>query len=383
MAKKGHDVYVVCGCYEIGGLAPLPWYQLFRQEEMAGFKVIILNAFYSNHFGILRRAFVFCWFAFLATFAALAIRKPDLIFATSTPLTVGVPGYIAAKLKRVPFVFEVRDIWPDCFIQSGTVTGKELSIRLLTWLEKFIYKHAAKILLVSHGFEKRLIERGFPPEKMKTILLGADGNIFRDVKPNYEFLDRYELRNKIIAVYTGAHGITNRLEYVIEAAECTKDRTDIAFLLIGGGSEKNKLKELAKEKAMKNIVFADPVSKAQLPRILAVCHIGLVIFNYGGKPRPLTPNKIFDYMFSGLPLVLNYEGSTIELVRADNSGILVHPTNSEDLAEKVKMLADNPQLREELGQNGRQAAQKKYDRKIIADQLIGTFEEVIASYRKK
>jgi glycosyltransferase involved in cell wall biosynthesis len=383
MTKAGHEVHMICGIYYTSDLKPMPWYKLYRKEEIDGIKLTVLNVFCSNKHGRLRRMFSFCSFAFLATFAALTIRKPDVIFATSTPLTVGIPGYIAARLKSVPFIFEVRDIWPECFIQSGTVTGKELSIRILGWLERFIYKHADKILLVSKGFEERLIERGFPAEKMKTILLGADRDIFREVKPDYEFVARYGLEGKIIAVYTGAHGITNGLEYVIDAAEHSKDRTDIVFLLIGSGSEKERLKTIAREKVLKNIVFADLVSKAALPGVLATCHIGLVIFKYGGKPRPMTPNKPFDYMFSGLPLVLNYEGATAKMVCADNSGILAHPTKSEDLAKKVKEFADNPQLRKELGENGKKAAWEKYDRKIIADQLIKTFEGAIALYHKK
>lgn len=378
MVQAGHQVHMICGIYDISGLEPMPWYKFFRRENIDGIELTVCNVVSSNKFSPLRRTIGYLWFAILGTIATLKVKKPDLVFATSTPLTVGIPGYIGAKLKGVPFVFEVRDIWPESFIRSGWVTGKELNIRMMGWLEVFIYNHAAKILLVSRGFEKRLIERGFPAEKMKTILLGADGGIFKEVKPNYEFLDKHNLRGKSIAIFIGAHGKSNGLYYILDAAEKSRDRKDIAYVLIGDGYEKERLIEAAKNKGLDNVIFADPVPKMDLPGILAVCHIGLMILRYIGEPRPVTPNKAFDYMFMGMPSLVNFEGPTIDMVRGDSSGLYVDPTKPEDLAEKVKMLADNPQMRLQMGREGRKAAWQKYDRKILADQLMAVFKEILS-----
>jgi len=381
MVKLGHEVHMICGVYDTSGIKRLPWYKLFREEVMDGIEVTVCNAFYSNEFGGLKRTWIFLWFAFLATIAAVRVRRPDLIFATSTPLTVGIPGYIASRLKRAPFVFEVRDIWPESLILSGWVTGKELYIRLMTRLEAFCYRKAAKILLVSKGFEERLIERGLKPEKLKTIPLGADGNMFREVTPDSTFLDKQNLHNKTIAVYTGAHGKANGLDYIVEAAEHCRDREDIAYVLIGTGGEKEMLKEKAKAKRLNNVVFADAVPKEQLPGILAVCHIGLMILKHIEGGRPVTPNKIFDYMFTGMPSIVNFEGPTIDMVRKHGCGVLANGLSPEDLAEKTKMLTDNLELREEMGRGAKKAAWEKYDRKIIADQLVQTFEDVLAISR--
>lgn len=383
MIQAGHQVHMICGIYDISGLAPMPWYRAFRREIMDGIDVIVCNVKYSNKMSGLRRTWAFVWFAVLATIAALRIRKPDLVFATSTPLTVGIPGYIVAKLKRVPFVFEVRDIWPESFVRSGWVKGTELSIRLMVWLEVFLYNHARKILLVSAGFERRLIERGFPPEKLKTILLGAEGELFRDVKPDPVFLEQYNLHGKKIAIYTGAHGKANGLDYIVAAAECSKDRPDIAYVMIGEGSEKERLRELAQSKGLTNVVFADVVPKERLPGILAVCHIGLMILKYIGEGRPVTPNKIFDYMFMGMPALVNFEGPTWDMVREEGCGLFVDPTNPKDLADKVKMLVDDPVVLHEMGERGKASAWKKYDRRIIAAQLIEAFEEVVSQPQMK
>ncbi len=382
MVKAGHEVHMIAGIYDTSGFKALPWYRLFRRENIDGIDVTLCHIVSSNKFSALKRTLGYLWFAVLATVAAIRVRKPDLVFATSTPLTVGIPGYIAAKLKSVPFVFEVRDLWPESFIRSGWVTGKEPSIRLMGHLETFCYKKAAKILLVSPGFERRLIERGLPQEKLKTILLGADGSLFRDIKPNHGFRRQYNLGDKTVAIFTGAHGKSNGLYYILDTAEKTRDRPDIAYVLIGDGYEKKRLIETAIKKELENVVFADPVPKNELPGILAACQIGLMILRYIGQPRPVTPNKVFDYMFVGIPSLVNFEGPTVDMVSADGSGLYVDPTNPEDLAEKVKMLADNPQMRKEMGRKGQKAAWKKYDRRIVADQLTEAFEEIISSFGK-
>ena len=380
MVRAGHQVHIICGIYDISGLDPLPWYRLFRRENIDGIDVTICNVPYSNLLSGLKRTWAFLWFAFLATLVAVTACKPDVVFATSTPLTVGIPGYIAAFVKRVPFVFEVRDIWPESFMRSGWVTGKELSIRLMARLESFLYAHAARILLVSDGFEKRLIERGLPPEKLQTILLGADGAMFRNAAADQEFLQAHDLADKKIAIFTGAHGKANGLDYILDAAMLTADRQDIAYLLIGEGQERPRLKQRAHDEALDNVVFADAVAKEDLVGILAGCHIGLMILKDINEPRPVTPNKIFDYMFVGLPSLVNFEGPTVDMVNEVGCGMLVDPKQPAELAQRVKQLVDDPGLCRQMGDKGRDYAWQKCERKIIAQQLIQAFEDVLQQH---
>jgi glycosyltransferase involved in cell wall biosynthesis len=383
MVEAGHEVYMICGVNEASDIQPLPWYKWFRQENMDGIEVITCNVPYANNFGKFKRTWAFVWFAVLAAWAALRVKKPEVVFATSTPLTVGIPGRIAAKMKKVPFVFEVRDLWPESFVHSGWLTEKDLYVRLMARLESYCYKHAQKILLVSKAFETRLIERGLEPAKLKTVLLGADGNLFKDPTPDKEFVAQYHLEGKTIAIFTGAHGKANGLDYVVDAAKFTNDREDIAYVMIGSGSEKERLKQRAKDEGLSNVVFADPVPKQRLVGVLASCHIGLMILKYIEGGRPVTPNKIFDYMFIGIPSIVNFEGPTIDIVRKDQSGLYADGTKSQELAEQVIKLADNPHLREEMGNNGKKAAWEKYDRKGLAYELIDVFEEVAARQENK
>lgn len=385
MVKAGHQVHMITGIYDTSGLEPMGWYQLFRKENLDGIDVTVCNVPYSNEYSSIRRMWAFLWFAFLATIAALSLRKIHLVFATSTPLTVGIAGYIAAIFKRVPFVFEVRDLWPESFIRSGWVKGTEIYIRLMGKLEVFLYNHADKILLVSPGFEKRLIERGFPADKLKTILLGADGNLFRQVTPDHSFLAKYNIQDKTIAIYTGAHGKANGLDYIIEAAKFSQDHPDIMYVLIGQGGQKRRLEDRACNEKLMNVVFADAVPKEQLAGILAVCQIGLMILKDINEPRPVTPNKIFDYMFMAMPSLVNFQGPTIDMVDQIGCGLYVDPKEPRQLAQAVKKLATDSTLCHNMGQRGKQAAWKQYDRKIIANQLMEVFDEVVLDFsnRKK
>jgi len=371
MVQAGHQVYMICGIAATSGLAKMPWYKLLRRDNIDGIHCIVCNVPYSGNMGSRKRIFSFAWFVVLATFASLLVSRPDLIFATSTPLFVGIPGLISSKIKRVPFIFEVRDLWPESFIIGGAATGDELYIKFMAWIERLCYKNAKKILLVSSGFEKR-------PEKLKTILLGADGSLFNDVEPDTEFLTKHNLNGRKIAVFTGAHGRANGLDYVLDAADYSRQRRDIAYVLIGDGREKRRLIERAKEKGLDNVVFVEPVSKTQLAKILALCDIGLMILKHIEGGRPVTPNKIFDYMFSAMPSVVNFQGPTVDMVNNEKCGLFADPLDPKSLSEKVEYLVDNPQIAKEMGENGRKAAYQKYDRKVISMQIIETFEEVLA-----
>lgn len=382
IVNDGHQVYMICGIADISGLEPSPWYKLLRFENIDGINLIVCNAPYSNDQGSIKRMFIFWWFVFLATIAVLFVKKPDLVFATSTPLTVGVAGYLGGLLKRAPFVFEVRDLWPEAFLISGELKPG-LFVSILERLEKFLYARAKKILLVSPGFEKRLLERGYPQQKLKTILLGADGEIFRNAEPDPRFRKKYGLEGKTVAVFTGAHGWSNGLDYVVNAMECLKDRGDIRIVLLGQGREKPRLKQLAKEKGLNNILFLDAVPKEQMVHIITACDIGLMILLHVGQPRPVTPNKIFDYMFARLPSIVNFPGCTLEMVEADGTGVGSDPENPDDLAKKIKYFADNPEARRQMGELARKVAYKKYDRTIISKNIIETFEQILETSNKK
>lgn len=377
LVKMGHQVTMVCGVHDQSSLLPPSWWKPFRVQYIDGIKVIICNACYSNKLRVPAR--LWCWlkFAALATLACLYERSADLIFATSTPLTVGIPGRVSAALLRIPYVFEVRDLWPEDLLAADRITPG-LQYKLWEWLESFAYKKARKILLVSKGFHDRLLERGFAPERLKTIVLGADGSLFKDAQPDYEYIREQGLAGKTIAVYTGAHGDANGLTQLIDATELLRERPDIAIVMIGEGKMRQRLKEMAAEKGLTNVYLLDPVPKHRLPGILMACHIGLMILKPIVRPRWVTPNKIFDYMFAGLPSIVNFAGTTAEMVVTDGTGVASTPHSAKELAAKIVYWTDHPEERTAVGRHAREVAASKYDRSMIACSLAEVFESVLA-----
>ncbi|MFC2171114.1 glycosyltransferase family 4 protein [Acidobacteriota bacterium] len=378
LVQKGHNVTMVCGICDQSSFSSQPWWRLFHVHYIDGIKVVVCNSVYGNKMSVFRRMWSFMKFAGLALTTCLFEPSPDLIFATSTPLTVGIPGRIGAAVRRIPYIFEVRDLWPEDWVAAGQVKPG-LFYKCWEWLEAFSYAKAKKILTVSTGFHERLLERGFAPERLATVALGADGKLFNNLKPDDDFISDLGLSGKTIAVYAGAHGDANGLHQIIEASEYLRDRPDIAIMLIGDGKLKRQLKLSAVEKDLTNIYFPDPVPKHRLPDILTSCHMGLMILKQISRPWFVTPNKLFDYMFTGIPTIVNFPGTTAQLVEREGIGLVSLPGSAEDLASKIQYLADHPEEREMAGRRARQVAVLKYDRKIIAEELETIFRACLQS----
>ena len=376
LIQMGYSVTMICGLHDQSALAPMSWWRLMRREQIDGIDVIVCNARYSNKLTVPGRLWAWLKFAMLATWACVMQRSADLIFATSTPLTTGIPARIAAALKRIPYVFEVRDLWPEDLLAAGRMK-QGLQYRVWQWLETFCYAKAGKILLVSKGFHDRLLERGLDADRLDTIVLGADASLFEGAQPDREFIERHGLSGKTIAIYTGAHGDANGLSQLLDAAEHLRQRPDIAIVLIGEGKMRPPLKTMVAERQLDNVYLLDAVRKQMLPDILAACHIGLMILKQISRPRWVTPNKIFDYMFSGLPTIVNFEGTTAELVERERIGVASEPGSSEDLAAKIMLWADDPNQRKAVGRRAREVALAKFDRKQIAEKLAEVFETCV------
>jgi glycosyltransferase involved in cell wall biosynthesis len=379
--EMGHHVTVITGWHEQSGLASLPWYRLFRTQWVDGIQVVVCNVSYSNKMRVPARLWSFIGFVLLGTLACLRQRGVDIIFGTSTPLTVGVPSRVAGAIKRVPYVFEVRDLWPEDLLAAGRIKPG-VQYRVWEWLERFSYKKAKRILLVSRGFHDRLLERGFAPQRLETVLLGADGALFRDLHPDHAFFRERGLDGKTIAIYTGAHGDANGLFQVLDAAEHLRDRDDIAVILMGDGKMKPAIQEAVRDRDLTNVHLFEPVPKHRLPDILSACHVGLMILKQITRPRWVTPNKVFDYMFSGLPSIVNFPGTTAQLVEADGTGVASRPGDAADLAAKIRHWADHPDERAAIGRRAREIAFDKYDRRMVAKRLAEIFQEVLDESRK-
>ncbi len=381
LLKRGHRVTMVCVSQGQNKDLELSGSQndLFRRGVVDGIDVIQFNLEYSNHQSLLQRAWLFACYAIVSIYFALTLEY-DLVFATSTPLTAGIPGIFARYLRRKPFVFEVRDLWPELPKAMGVVTNPVV-LAGMSFLELMTYRAASACIGLSPGIKAGIEKRSAPGKTVTMIPNGCDLDIF---VPG----DRSDLKlpgvtdNDCVAVFTGAHGIANGLHAVLDAAAILKQkaRNDIKIFFIGDGKLKPALIARAEKEGLKNCFFIDPMPKTKLGKIVSCADVGLMIldnvpaFYYG-----TSPNKFFDYIASGLPVLNNYPGWLADMIREYDCGVAVEPDNPQAFAEALCYLADNKARRPQLSQNARKLAESKFDRDILAsefaDFLEGVFEE--------
>jgi len=361
---------MVCGSSARGqtGLAG-PFRRGRRSGTCEGIEVIELQLPYSNYDSFSRRTICFIRFAIQSIFLALSFDY-DLLFATSTPLTAGIPGIFARWLRRKPFVFEVRDLWPELPRAMGVITNPVL-LRLMDWLEWLSYHSATACIGLSPGIVQGIARRGIDPTAITMIPNGCDLDIFAPSAERAAIDGIAE--TDLVAVFTGAHGRANGLDAVLDAAAelRARHREDIRLLFIGDGALKPALVARAREEHLSNCLFLDPLPKVELSRLMSRADVGLMIlanvpaFYYG-----TSPNKFFDYIAAGLPVLNNYPGWLADLIAIHRCGLAVPPENPAAFADALMNLADNPDARAAMGANARALARQEFDRALLADRFV-------------
>jgi glycosyltransferase involved in cell wall biosynthesis len=335
-----------------------------RSGVVNGIRVVEFDLPYSNYDGFLKRSLTFLRFAQRSIRIAVA-EKYDLIFTTSTPLTAGIPGIAARVLRQKPFVFEVRDLWPELPREMGVITNP-LVLKAMDILEWLSYHCAKGCIGLSPGIVDGVKRRGIEAKKVMMIPNGCDLNFFRK---------RENWRNgkEFKAIFTGAHGIANGLDAVLDVAGELKkrDRKDIKLLFIGDGKLKPALEKRAASENLDNCLFLDPIPKNKVPDLLQQVDAGMMIlanipaFYYG-----TSPNKFFDYIASSLPVINNYPGWLADMITENKCGIAVQPENPGAFADALEDMADNRDKTAEMGKNARILAERKFDRRKLADAFV-------------
>jgi len=372
--KAGHKVTLITGHYDVGGLQVAG--ALYRKQNIEGINVIIVGTKYSNKQSYLRRVTSFLSFCLLSIYAGLRIKKIDVIYASSTPLTVGIPAMVIKWVKRVPFIFEVRDQWPEIPIELNIITNSFL-IKILLWLEKTIYRNCSSIVALSPGAAVR-IRAVLTEEKPITIIPNScDIDIFRPDINGATIRQRMGWGDKLVLLHTGAMGKVNGLDFVIDAAERLKDHSDIIFVLIGDGNQKSSLESKVKKLDLANVEILPSVPKQQLPEIVAAADIALVVIANYPIIEHNCANKFFDGLSAGVPVLLNYSGWQRKILEGNEAGFGCDLCNLDQFVEKVLYLNSHSRQVEQMGQNARQVAVKKFNRDDLAKQALELISSVI------
>lgn len=374
LIARGHSVTVVCG--ETAKL-DLPEFSMKNVHRgcIDGIDVVQIALPYSNKDGIAKRAWTFVKFGWIGIKIAMK-EDYDLLFATSTPLTAGVPGIVMKWFRKKKFVFEVRDLWPELPKALGMKNPFLIGgMSLLEWLS---YHFADACIGLSPGICKGIERRSQKGKRVAMIPNGCDLNLFTPGCRGTLELPGIA-SNKKVAIFTGAHGVANGLDAILDAARVLKDkgRDDIILAFIGDGKMKPHLVERAEKEMLDNCRFYAPMPKKQLNKVVASADVGLMVlanvpaFYYG-----TSPNKFFDYISSGLPVLNNYSGWLADMIIENKLGIVVKPDDPEDFANGLISLLDNESNRIQYGLNARKFAESNFSRKLLADQFVDFLEAV-------
>lgn len=374
LSRSGHEVTILTGDAYLPQIEGEQEGFLFRRAHLDGIEIVAVKVAYSNYMGFFRRVLAFFLFVFFATWMALLNKRVDLILATSTPLTVAIPALIVKKLRRIPFVFEVRDLWPEAPIQIGAIRHP-LLIRLLRGLEKKTYQEASHLVALSPGMAEGIRATGIPASKITMIPNCADLDLFDEQTLSVERLnqlkEKYALDGKLVLLHGGSLGPANGLGVLIEAAihlhQQGEDR--IVFLFAGEGKMRPELEERIHAHQATNVYFTGPIPRKEMPYFLTISDITITSF----LPLPIlatnSPNKFFDSLAAAKPVIVNSNGWTKEIVETHEIGFYVDPQDPIQLVKLLqRLITEQPKL-QEMGQSARKLAEDQYERGKLARQM--------------
>ena len=381
--KMGHSVTVLAGMvnYISGETADRYKGKYYFKDDEFYPNVDVLRCHVSENYNVnfLGRLWGYFSFMFSAIWGGLTKTKEnyDVILVTSPPLFVGMTAYVLSKFKRVPFVFEIRDLWPESAIDTGVLKNKTV-IKLAFWFEKFLYKRAKFINVLTPAFRDKLIEKGIPAAKIKFIPNAADFTLSEKLSDfdAKAFKKELGLENNFVITYLGAHGVANHLIQLIEASEYLRD-TNIVFQLIGSGMQKTMLQEeTIKRGLQQHVIFRDPVAKEEVFKYIMASDMGTSVLKKIDTFKTIYSNKTFDYMSCKTPILLAIDGVSRILVEHAQCGVYVEPENAQDIAEKLMAIYKQPERLVEMGENGYHYAKEHFDREKLAEEYLSYLQEV-------
>jgi glycosyltransferase involved in cell wall biosynthesis len=380
LVERGHRVTIVSRDTRRleAGRADRPAGRVVAREQVDGIDVLYLNVPYANRYPTPVRMASFTAFTIAASVAGALERKPDVVFASSTPLTIGIAGLVTARAKGVPFVFEIRDLWPAVPVAMGELRNGA-AIRSAEWLERRLYAGAKRIVVLSEGSRNELERRGIPDEKLVFIPNASDLDVFRPDAVDEGFRRRHGLEGRFVALYAGSMGRAYGLDQLVDAAATLKRLGDgrVAIVALGDGGERARLEQRAAELGLENLRFLPAVPKEELAGIVGAADVTLTIFAPYPVLETTSPNKFFDSLAAGKPVVVNLDGWLRRLVEEHDAGVWVPGGNAEALAGALSVLAGDSARVKRMGRNARELAEREFGRDEMADRLARTLEDAV------
>ena len=366
--NEGHRVTVLTGqvSYLTGrGAARGKWVQ--KEADDAGVDILRIYSYQGWHRSFLHRVVSFITFMLSSFLVGLQVREVDLVWGTTPPIFQGLTAWILARLKRAVFLMEVRDLWPYFAVAVGVLTNP-LLIRLSEGLEKFLYHRADCLVVNSPGYVEHVSERG-----VKTIHLvpnGVEPSMFDPEATGAGFLEKHGLSGKFVVLYAGAHGMSNDLDLILETAEILRERGEVQFVFVGDGKEKQRLVAQAEALKLDHVHFFPPVPKMDMPEVLAASQVCIAILKPLEAYKTTYPNKVFDYMAAGRPVILAIDGVIRQVIEEAGAGIYVQPGQAYGVAQAILQLEQDRGSAKRMGLAGRRFVEEHFNRSILATRML-------------
>ena len=377
-ARAGHDVTVITSApnHPKGAIYPGYKNKLFQTETMDGVKVVRVWTYLAANEGFAHRTANYASYMVTAVLAALRIPRPDVYLSTSPQFFCGLGGMLAAKLRCRPWVFEVRDLWPESIVSVGAMR-RGIVVRALERLERMAYRNADLIVSVTDSFVPHIAGRCQGAEKIEVIKNGVDLSLFKSGTGPEAVKREVGLEGRFVAAYVGTHGMAHGLDTLLDAAAILKNDPSIGFLMVGDGAEQARLAARVAAEGLDNVRVLGQLPKARMPGIWAATDASLILLKRSDTFRKVLPSKTFEAMAMETPIVLGVEGEAKELLEAAGAGVSITPESAEELAAAIVRLRNDPEEAFVLGRQGAAFVHKHFDRGKLARRYVEVVEAVV------
>ena len=376
--KSGHSVTIITCAPNFPEGKLFDGYQnhWWKTQLISGITVVRVKTYISPNQGVILRCLDFISFGIMGFFVGLFQSRPDVVVATSPQFFSAVAGWAVAACRRLPFIFELGDLWPASIAAVGAIK-KGLLLESVEKFELFLYRRSSRVVALTHAFKKNLVHRGIEENKIDVVLNGVDLSRYTPQARDTELAKEWLIKDKFIIGYVGTHGMAHDLKNVLDAAERLLVNEKIQFLFAGAGAERDTLLTNAKKRSLSNVCFMPMQPKDKMPAVWSLCDVALVHLKNDPAFGEVIPSKLFEAMAMGLPiLIVIPDGEARDIVENNSAGIWVPPENPEALATAIKKLSSDNSLYHRLTTNSLAAA-PHYSRSVQAAKMISVFEKTL------
>lgn len=349
--------------------------RIYQREAKDGINVVRVWTFVTANEGFLKRTLNYISYLCSAVLVSLFLPKADIVLSTSPQFFNGLAGYLVSKMRRTPWVLEIRDLWPESIVAVGAIKSPVI-ISLLEWIERFAYRKADWIVPVTDSFKTYMLAKGIEARKITVVKNGVDLAQYAPRDGASALAEELGVEGKFVVSYFGTHGMAHHLQTILHAAHRLNGSKNIIFMMVGDGAERRALLQMRDDMALGNVMMLDQQPKSRMRDFWALSDISLVLLKKSDLFKTVIPSKIFESLAMTKPIILGVEGESADLLRAANAGICIEPEQADELAAGVLELYQNLEQCQQLGRNGRRYVMEHFDRIVLARKLASVLETV-------